>query len=76
MEESRITFQGPGPFHLPVVQRATARPLESSVGVTLHVMLDERGLTALSFQIVPAQAQLLAAQLLNAVGDLERKHPS
>lgn len=74
MEPSLVFFQGPGPFHLPVVQRASARAVTTSVEVTLYAILDGRGpdVEAVSFQIVATRARELASLLLDAAAQIER----
>ena len=75
MEESRVAFQGPGPFHISGVQRATANALTSSANVILYALLNRLGFDyqeAVSFQLLPAQAQQLATQLLDAANQIEK----
>ena len=62
MGASRVVFQGPGPFHLPCAQRATAHALTDSVEVTLYAILEGRieRLEPISFQIGPTRARELA----------------
>jgi hypothetical protein len=72
MAESRVVFQGAGPFHLAGVQRATAQVLVSSVSVILYAILEGREkLEAINFQLVAPDARLLASRLLAAANQVE-----
>lgn len=73
MDESRVSFQGSGPFHLFVAQSATASAEGGSITVTLRAVLPERGphQEAASFQILQAQARELAISILRACDEAE-----
>ncbi len=69
IDESTITFQGPGPFHLPIAQRATAHGnTDNGVTIALSAILPERelGLESVSVQMLSTTARELAAALLKA----------
>ena len=67
-----VDFVGLGPFHLPVVQSATAKfradAHTGSISVTLAVLVPPGGDTAdITFQILPDQAADWATRLQQAV---------
>lgn len=73
-DESKIIYQGPGPFHLPVVQTATATGnKENGVTMTLRALLPEREpqLESVSAQMLSGVARELAVQLLRAADEAE-----
>ena len=66
--ETKVTFTGPGPFHLPTAHYASAEGHENN-GVTLILESPIRGLglEAVNVQMTTYQARELAAALLKAV---------
>ena len=73
-DDSEITFRGPGPFHLPVAQRATAIGRSGdAVTMTVYVILPERGPEPepVSAQMIPKVARELSVQLLQAASEAE-----
>jgi hypothetical protein len=75
MAAGRIVLQGSGPFHLPPMQRATARAQVTSVEVTLFADVEGRdgNPEPVSFQMVAGPARELAIRLLEAVREIERR---
>jgi hypothetical protein len=63
--DSGITFQGPGPFALPVVQSASATALGENVEMTLRVSVDGR-IELVYTQMIERVASELATQLIAA----------
>ena len=73
-DESKVTYQGPGPFHLPVVQNATATGNQKNgVTMTLRAFLPEREreLESVNAQMLSKIARELAVQLLRAADEAE-----
>jgi hypothetical protein len=70
MQDSNVTFRGPGPFHLPTAQRATADGYTNN-GVTLiiHCLLPGRGPEpeAVNIQMTTDVARETAVRLMQAV---------
>jgi hypothetical protein len=75
MSAGNILLQGPGPYQLPVMQRATARAQTTRVEVTLYAVVDGRdgNPEPISFQMVAGPARELAVRLLEAVREIERR---
>ena len=82
--DSIIIFEGPGPFHLPGAQCATVTaPSENAVTLTIYGFLQKRenGVMvarctepeAVSVQMVSWLARELAAKLLQAADQADRK---
>jgi hypothetical protein len=71
--DSIITFEGPGPFHLPTAQRGTAVGHENN-GVTLIIkaqLRQDRRLDALNIQMTAQVARELAASLVRTANQSE-----
>jgi hypothetical protein len=69
MSDSRVDFIGPGPFHLPVVQRATASPVGGAIEARLYAVITIAGdptMRPMVIQMSAPVAQDFAAQLLDA----------
>lgn len=69
IDDSLLTFRGPGPFHLPVVQHATAvGNINNGVTMILYAVLPGRGPEpeSVAAQMVSSTARALAAKLLEA----------
>jgi hypothetical protein len=79
--KSTVSFQGPGPFHLPAVQSATAvdHPV-NGVTITFHALIEGRGSQqdSISVQMVGSVARELARDLVRALaeGDTGRGNAS
>jgi hypothetical protein len=84
MDDSHVTFEGPGPFHLPAAQRATATGHRNNgVTMTVYSLLPKRekgvlvyrglGPEAVNIQMLSWVARELAAQLVQAAEDSERE---
>ena len=74
---SKITFEGDGPFHLPVAQQATAQGhLNNGVTITFKALLGERqkthGLEAIDVQLVTTEARKLRDALSRAIWESEK----
>jgi hypothetical protein len=63
---SSVQFQGPGPFDLPIAQRATATgSANNGVTVTFRILLDEgRTPNSISIQMTSDTARSLSAALM------------
>ena len=75
MAAGHVVLQGSGPFHLPALQRGTARAQTTRVEVTLYALAEGRGGNPepISFQMAAGPARDLAVRLLEAVREIERK---
>ncbi len=75
-DENELTYRGPGPFHLPVVQRATATGHKDN-GVTTHlyIVMPGRGPEpeSVSAQMTSSVARELAVRLLQAADAADGK---
>lgn len=75
-DENELTYRGPGPFHLPVVQRATATGNPNN-GVSMHlfVVLPGRGQQpeSVSAQMTSSVARELSVRLLQAADKADEK---
>lgn len=82
--DSFVTFEGPGPFHLPTAQRATATGHQNNgVTITLYCLLSEEqnGVVvarrsepeAVGVQMISRVARELAVRLLQAADEADRK---
>jgi hypothetical protein len=69
---TNVTFHAPGPFHLPVVQRAKANVVANTAQLTLHVLLPGFDVSQpIRCQMPRRVAHDLAVQLLAAANELE-----
>jgi hypothetical protein len=69
MSDSRVNFVGPGPFHLPAAQRATAISIGGAVEARLYAIIpidDDSIMRPMVIQMTASVAQNFAAQLLDA----------
>jgi len=81
--DSKITFEGDGPFHLPTAQQATATGhLNNGVTITFKALLGDRqrtrGTEVIEIQLVTEQARVLLDSLRKAIRDSEedgRRYP-
>jgi hypothetical protein len=65
--DSSVDFRGPGPFELPVAQRAIARRLDETVLVTLFAVVgDDPNPRPIRIQMVPRVANELAQNIIEA----------
>ncbi len=74
-EKSNLTFQGPGPFHLPTVQSAIATgDTDNGVKMTLRAILPERGYQpeSVSAQMLSRVARQLGMALIQAADTAEK----
>ena len=70
--KSTVSFRGPGPFHLPTAQRATAiRHSNNGVTITVYAIIEGRGSQpeAISAQMVGSVARELAGDLVRALAE-------
>jgi hypothetical protein len=73
-EESELTVRGPGPFHLPAAQRATASGnKDNGVTMTFWAVLRNSPPESVQVQLTSKLARELAVQLLQAADASEDK---
>jgi hypothetical protein len=73
MSDSRIDFVGPGPFHLPVAQRATAISIGSAVEARLYALIqidNDSIMRPIVIHMTAPVARSFAAQLLDAAAKI------
>ena len=68
MQATRISFEGPGPFDLPVAQAALAAPQGDAVSLSFRVLVDSNRLELVRIAVLNNQALELAAAILAAIG--------
>ena len=75
MAAGHVVLQGAGPFHLPGMQRGTARAQTTRVEVTLFALAEGRAGNPemIAFHMAAGPARDLAVRLLEAVREIERK---
>ena len=75
MAAGHVVLQGAGPFHLPDMQRGTARAQTTRVEISLLALADGRegNPEVIAFHMAAGPARDLAVRLLEAVREIERK---
>ncbi len=64
--ESRLIFEGPGPFDLPASQESYAESQGDAVTVGFRVLVDPNQVAAVRIAVLNNQALQLAHQIANA----------
>jgi hypothetical protein len=74
IEESKVVFQGSGPHHLPLVQRATAHGGSNEVAMTLYAVVEDQGPNPIpiGIQMVAIVARELGMALMVAADEADR----
>jgi hypothetical protein len=74
MSESRVVFLGPGPFHLPVPQSATAHVVGGAIEIRIKASVDgDPNSKPIAMQLTGTMAHKLGLALLAAASELESK---
>ena len=74
IEESKVVFLGPGPHHLPIVQRAIAHGGDNEVAMTLYIVAEGQGSHPIPIgsQMVASVARELGMALMVAADQADR----